>query len=1062
MADKTSPAQAGAAGGEAAAVLAGGAYEIIRDRLQTQASLLRERMSKLDASRREVFGSIEFKLLQADRISTAHNCMPRDMVQLGHGRFLFGFNVQFGLKKEIELADVFAVYSRDEASGSFKETDLGTLADKTFVLDFKRLYNVYAKAAFDKFTLIENRLYVVFHNGTGPNDIAVFKWVYEADVWRYIDGRSESEYRRIGFPAPHQFPWRTPNRESFRYGDHPHISIEDRVFVECVGGDLTIKIEDNTETGEGIYSEPVDDKNQKVDDAEIQYAILEHLILLKIRPYKEALTRCFIFNEKLQQVVRVDSIGQSCVLLPESHGLIFPDGFYLAAGELKQFEGRDSGLAIERVTHAPNGEDSLYVFYNRQSGEYVLMPYRLTTQKVEERITCHGFSLFANGQLVSFRAESGPQKHHMIQLRQTPFHQPGFEPAGKKEAFLYKVGNKEVVRCLAECNEVLTLVRKENPYAQLYVDLVKRCETLLDNYPWLGAAEGAQINEALQQIKDVADRAIDEFDKVTRLKREAVQKAGDIRQRATERFNTVKRARFDSIEDYTHNLAALRHLTGELITLKEVRYIDLAELGRIEKEVSEQTAQLADASVRFLLKPEALDPYRKKAEAQIASVEKVTKVAEGRQIEKEVASAGSELELLIEIVNSLKIEDATETTRIIDSITAIYSTLNQIKAALKKRLQTLAAEEGAAQFDAQLKLLSQAAASYLDLCDAPAKCDEYLNRITVQIEELEGRFADFEEYTTQLAERRTELYEAFEQRRIALVEQRNRKANALMTAAERILKVIQNRLAGFKSVDEINTYMASDLMVTKVRETIDGLLALEDTVKADGLQSRLKSVQQDAVRQLKDRQELFVSGENLIQFGKHRFNINTQPLELTVVNREGVQHLHLTSTKFFEEINDPVFLETRAVWGQELVSEDQNVYRGEYLAYRLLQSIEAEGLLSEVVAESSEGQLARVQTFMSSRYQEGYTKGIHDEDAAHIFRLLASAQLHLQLARYHPTTRAAAVVYWWRFCPNETRRLWTAKLRGFAERNKRGASRAYCRILRTGRPLFQDPCGPRW
>ena len=39
------------------------------------------------------------------------------------------------------------------------------------------------------------------------------------------------------------------------------------------GGDLTIKIEDNTATGDGIYSEPVEDRNQKLDDAEIQYAV---------------------------------------------------------------------------------------------------------------------------------------------------------------------------------------------------------------------------------------------------------------------------------------------------------------------------------------------------------------------------------------------------------------------------------------------------------------------------------------------------------------------------------------------------------------------------------------------------------------------------------------------------------------------------------------------------------------------------------------------------------------------------------------------------------------------
>jgi hypothetical protein len=49
---------------------------------------------------------------------------------------------------------------------------------------------------------------------------------------------------------------------------------------------------------------------------------------------------------------------------------------------------------------------------------------------------------------------------------------------------------------------------------------------------------------------------------------------------------------------------------------------------------------------------------------------------------------GAELEMLIEIVNSLRIEDATETTRIIDGITAVYSTLNQVRAALRNRLPT--------------------------------------------------------------------------------------------------------------------------------------------------------------------------------------------------------------------------------------------------------------------------------------------------------------------------------------------------------------------------------------
>ncbi len=1047
-------ASAPAAQPSAAAALGSATYEVIRQRLGTHAEALRERMAKLDARRGEVFGNVEFKLLQADRITTSHNCIPQDMVQLGEGQFLFGFNVSFGLKKAIELGDVFALYRRDEAAGTFKEAELTVLQDKSFLTDFKRLYKVYDRAAFHKFSLIEAHLFMVFRIGAGLNDLAVFKWVYDDGRLRYVDGRAEAEFRKIGFPPSHQFRWRTPDRQSFRYGDHPHVSIEDRVFVESIEGDLTIKVEDNTATGEGVYSEPVEDKFQKVDDAEIAYAILGHLILLKIRPYKETAARYFIFNEKTQTAERVDSIGQSCALLPEEHGLIFPDGYYLSSGELKRFETKEEPMTLERIIHAPNGEDSLYIFFKNDTGQYALLPYRLIAQKVEERITCNGFSLFPNGHLVVFRAEAEPQRHHQIQLRQTPFYQAGYEPAGKRDAFLYQVGNKEVVRCLAECNEVLTLARKESPYAQLYADLVKRTGAMLDAYSWLSSEDGFGLDAALRAVGETADKAVDEFEKVRRLQREAVQRVKDVKARCEERFQAVRRAGLRSLNDFVTNLAALRQLRGELITLKEVRYVDLAAIEATEAAVTTQTEELSRACVKFLLQPAALEPYRKQAEEQLAGVDKVAKASEGRQVEQAVAKAGAELELLIEIVNNLKIEDATETTRIIDGITAIYSTLNQVKAALKKRLQELVATEGAAQFSAKLKLLSQSAASYLDLCDAPAKCDEYLNRLTVQIEELEGAFADFEDYTVQLAEKRTSLYEAFEQRKVALVEQRNRRASALLTAAERILKVIQNRLAGMESVEAIHTYMASDLMIAKVRDHVAQLLTLGDSVKADDLQGRLKSVQQEAVRQLKDRQELFTGGPNVIQLGRHQFNTNTQPLELTVVNRDGVQHVHLTSTKYFEPVTDDAFLATRDVWEQEVISENAQVYRAEYLAWQMLKAAESgaffslspsggegrgEGAartLADALSLNDETRLAAVQHFMQARYAEGYMKGIHDLDAARVFHTLLSTHTALRLARFHPTVRACAVVWWLRFCPPDTRALWTAKLKGFGTRSR--------------------------
>ena len=54
-----------------------GTYEIIRKRLDSHAADLRKRLDQLNHARREVFGSIETKLLSTERITTANNCTAR-------------------------------------------------------------------------------------------------------------------------------------------------------------------------------------------------------------------------------------------------------------------------------------------------------------------------------------------------------------------------------------------------------------------------------------------------------------------------------------------------------------------------------------------------------------------------------------------------------------------------------------------------------------------------------------------------------------------------------------------------------------------------------------------------------------------------------------------------------------------------------------------------------------------------------------------------------------------------------------------------------------------------
>ena len=1044
-------------------------YEIIRSRLLTSGKELRSRLDQLNEARKQVFGSIDTALLGTERITTAHNCVARDMVAVGN-RVLLGYNVHFGLKSETQISDVFAIYRFDDSlsplSAAEPFSEISTNATPTpagapgFERDFKELFRYYKNAVFAKFARRGPHLYMVFRVGKSVEEIKVFKWLIEGSAegddatLRYVDNRSDHEFR---FPPQHDFDWARTTRDDHHYGDHPHVSIQDRVFVETVGGDLTIKIENNTATGEGIYAEPVENADQTLDDAEIYYAIVGNIILLKMRPYQEKEFRYILYNEKLQRAMRLDSIRDACVMLPDDHGLIFPNGYYLQDGEYKTFEHKLADMLFERTIMAPNGEDYLYIFYNRDSGTYVLLHYNLIEQKVDTPLICNGFTFFEAGELLCFKSQRDPQKHHAIQSWQTPYVGEDHVPHTSNDSFLNKIGNKDIVRGMAECHEVLNLINKEDTYANLYSDLVRQSGEIADSHFWLSREDTFNLAETLGEVKAAAAAAVDEFEKVIRVKKNTATETSEAQNRTREILTQVRHRRFEHINDFVSSLSDLRSVRGNIISLKDLRYVDSDLIAALEKDVAEHTERLSRSCVDFLLRPASLEPYEQKVRDEQAGIEHLTKVADARALEEDIAGSAGELEMLIEIVSNLKIDDATQRTAIIDSISGIFSTVNQARAILKKKLRELASVEGVAEFNSQMKLLNQAVVNYLDICDEPEKCEQFLTKMMIQLEELEGRFAEFDEFILQLAEKREEVYNAFENRKLALVEARNKRANSLMNAAERVLKGVQSRVQSFEDVNDINGYFASDLMIEKVRDIVEQLKELDDSVKVDDIQSRLKTIREDAVRQLKDRQELFVDGENTIRLGSHLFSVNTQALDLTTVMKDEQLCLHLTGTNFFEAVEDERLLATSAVWNQEVVSESRSVYRGEYLAWKILQAVlsgtgsasaslpgtttpaepvahrdnsEAVPTVTELLEFSEAELLSFVQRFMGPRYGEAYTKGVHDADAANMLGALCRMQQTIGLLRFDTRSRALAMLYWKILADRKTKTAVAARMAG--------------------------------
>ena len=1001
--------------------LEGGSYEVIRQRLLAQAKQLGAQADALNRARTEKFGGVTLEVIGNERVRTENNCVPRDIVNIG-GTLLFGFNVFIGLRTETSVTDVFSLHSFSPTEQGFElatrsiDALPGLLNEENFIREFDELYSYYKDAKLLQLRRTGGKLLAVFQVGQSLADIKAFRWLINPNQEvSYIDNRGERDHT---FPPSHDFEWTPTGREHQVAGRHPHINVLDEVFVEMVGGDLTVKIENNTEDGMGIYREPVEDPRQSMDDGEIHYAQVGGLILLKMLPYRETEWRYLIFNTRTQDVRRVDAIGQSCVQLPEDHGVIFPGGYYLQTGDGKVFDQDIGDLLFKRAVRSPNGEDVLYVYYHQHDGRYLLLPYNMIKKEVAAPIQCHGFTLFDDGKMPVFRSSSDePTRVHPMQIWQTPFVSDEFAAqAPSDDSFLGKIGNAELVRGISDAYSIKRLAEAPQPTRQTFEDLLSSIGRMKDAYYWL-TAEEAQLDATLGEIQANTELIIDEFEKVQALQAKAADAMVEARTAQHALIRDLRPDNWREVAEFLTAMTQLRQQRGHVITLKDVRYIDLEGLDALEKELIEHFDKVSSACVSFLLTGEALDPLIAQIDALFEEAEAVQRTADVVPLAERLDTLNEGLNLLSEVVAGLEVDDPNQRTEILERISEVFGHLNRARATLQARKKELMGSEGRAEFAAQFKLLSQGVSSAIALSDSPEKCDEQLSRLMVQLEELEGRFSEFDEFLGDLAAKRDEIYEAFEGKKQQLLDARNRRAQNVARAADRILEGVDRRVKGFASDDDLNAYFASDPMVMKLSSLIAQLRELGDSVKADDLESRQKSAKQNALRNLRDKLDLFEDGDSLIKFGPHRFTVNTQSFELTMVPRDEEMALHLTGTEFYEPVEDEQFAATQPYWDQHLVSETAEVYRGEYLAARMLFDAEQGrgGLTRAALIEASLEDSAlrdRVRAYAADRYDEGYERGLHDADAAKILGAVLSLVDSAGRLRYAPSPRAWAAMYW--------------------------------------------------
>ncbi|MFH9065940.1 DNA repair ATPase [Streptomyces coeruleorubidus] len=1000
-----------------------GTYEVLRDRLTAQAAELARRAESLNARRTEEFGSTRLELTSTERLRTEHNCVPRDIAAVGD-KLLFGHNVFLRLKPETTVGDVFALYDRDLNRLS-EDAVPGLLDDPAFVREFAALHRYYRQAHLLQLRRVEGKLLAVFRTGEKAGDIRVLRWAVTDDGRvSFLDARGERDHV---FPPSHDFAWTRTTREHHVLGRHSHVSIEGEVFVETVGGTLTVKVEDDTETGEGIHTEPVAEPLQSLADADIAYARVGALILLDVLPYKEDVHRYLVFNTLTKSVVRLDGIGRACRTLPEDQGVVFPGGYCLATGAYKTFDGiaaplDTAALEFVRMVRSPNGEDVLFAFHARVAGRSLLLPYNMIRKEVATPLSCHGWALFDDGTVMVLRADTDePQRVHPLQLWNSPYvsdTHAAAQPVGTGP--LARVGNADLVRGISGCLSITQAVTETTPTSEVYSALAAACVRAADSHHWLGDPGLGDLHTPLTQVRATAEQVLAEFETVRALTRQA---ADALTEAAAQVAAVVRCLRGEvprSASAWVTGLTELRHAQGHLLTLKDMRYADTARIDELAADAEADLASFGHRAVTHLAREDAFAGHQAEIEQLVADAGTIETVAEAAPVTARLDDLADGLRAVTEVVAGLDIGDATVRTSVLERIAEVLGGVNRARATLDGRRRALLDREGRAEFAADFALLGQDVIGALAAADSPEACDEQLTRMLVRVENLESQFAESDDFLGELADKRDEVHEAFSARKQTLADARARRAERLADSATRVLRTVTRRAATLAGTDAIAAYFTSDPMPAKARRIADELRELGDRVRAEELDGRLKSARQEALRALRDRTDLYADDGRTLRLGSHRFAVNTQPLDLTLVPHGDTLAFALTGTDYRSPVTDPGFAATRPYWDRPLPSESPEVYRAEHLAARLLDehgpAALAEADLATVVRQAAE-----------TAYDEGYQRGVHDHDATAILAALLRLYEGAGPLRHEPAARAAAQIFWAHGTTAEERENWTRR-----------------------------------
>src|SRR5690606_37909906 len=149
-------------------------------------------------------------------------------------------------------------------------------------------------------------------------------------------------------------------------------------------------------------------------------------------------------------------------------------------------------------------------------------------------------------------------------------------------------------------------------------------------------AEASALVTTVSEVKQTAELVIDEFEKVLAVKSAAERALRTAEEEQSRLFTDIRPETWRTVDHFVDAMARLRRQRGQLITLKDMRYMNVARVDALEGEVSAKFDELSREAVKFLLGEDALAPYREAHDAVFAQIATVKHTPEAKPLYAEL------------------------------------------------------------------------------------------------------------------------------------------------------------------------------------------------------------------------------------------------------------------------------------------------------------------------------------------------------------------------------------------------------------------------------------------